>query len=208
MFAENASISSVIHQLGHRAAHAFPLLPCSASTCHRDRARCGYDPHSMHKCARRQPKHARPMLASHLGNADNSGKVSSPLSNGHSEFRALNPLALSLRGYLPRSRWRIRSRFRTGRGLRWLADRSRWRIRGCFRTGCGLGGRSLARGILRWRWLGCRLNSWWCGFLPWARRVSLRAIHPAVANNFLRFGNFYSAFKTINSHLISTPFLF
>jgi len=53
---------------------------------------------------------------------------------------------------------------------RYLA-RSRWRIRSCFRTGCGLGGRGLARGILRWRRLGCGLNSWWCGFLPWARRV-------------------------------------
>jgi hypothetical protein len=57
-FAENASISSVIHQLDHRA-------------------RCGYDPHWMNKYTRREPNHAPPMLASDLGNADNSGKVSS-----------------------------------------------------------------------------------------------------------------------------------
>ncbi len=81
-------------------------------------------------------------------------------------------------------------------------DWSRWRIRSCFRSGCGLGGRSLARGNLRWRRLGYRLDSWWCGFLPWARRVSLRAIHPPVANNFLRFGNFYSAFKTVDCHFV------
>ncbi len=115
-----------------------------------------------------------------------TAKFPSP-SKGHSKFRAHNSLALSL-----------------PRHLSW----SRWRIRSCFPTRCRLGGRGLARGILRWHRLGCRLNSWWCRFLPWARRVSLRAIYPVVANNFLRFGDFYSAFKTVNSHLVSIPLLF
>ena len=71
--------------------------------------------------------------------------------------------------------------------------------------GCGLGGWSRLGGILGWFWLSCRLDLWRRGRLPRARRVILRTIDPAVVKNLLRFGNLYSAFKTIDRHFVS-PF--
>lgn len=95
--------------------------------------------------------------------------------------------ALRLSRYLPRRRWSIPSRCRT----------------------CGgLGGCRRSRRILRWRRLGRSLNAWWRGCLPRACRVSLRTKHSPVANNLLRFGNFYSAVKTVDRHfvlLLSVP---